>query len=90
MNKLKALSQNLRSHLGRDSHGIELLDNLMRVANDQRTRVAALEKEASENEVTVSKLREERDAIQIQIANLKENLQSNLHNWKAQCEENKC
>lgn len=60
MNKLKAAAKGLRSHLARDTTGCQLLDDVLRVTNDQRVELATcntkLDDEKSVNNTLRGKL----------------------------------
>lgn len=47
MNKLKVAVEALRDHLARDERGVNLLEQLTTIANEQRKRAAALERESA-------------------------------------------
>jgi multidrug efflux pump subunit AcrA (membrane-fusion protein) len=67
VNKLKVAVQDLRDHLGRDSRGLNLLDRLTAIANEQRTRCAAMEASAAASKAAAERLRRDLDDAQSKI-----------------------
>lgn len=74
MNKLKVAIQALRDHLGRDSRGIQLLDDVTTIANDQRKRIASLETANAELAEHTGTLRIELDKATEEIRLLKQGI----------------
>lgn len=61
MNKLKEATTALQGHLGRDERGHELLDDLIRVANDQRKELAGEKERSARLELVAKDLRQQLD-----------------------------
>lgn len=74
MNVLKEAIQKLRSHLCRDKIGIDLLDSVTLIANEQRKRNAALAAEAENDRAETGAMRLQVHELQTQVARLKEEL----------------
>ena len=62
MNKLKETTTALRTHLGRDERGHELLAQVERIANDQRKELAAEKERSARLEQVAKDLRQQLDA----------------------------
>lgn len=75
MNVLKVAIQNLRSHLGKDTIGLKLLEVVTAIANEQRKRVAALEESSVTNQEDAKAARAAMVELQIQVAKLSEDLE---------------
>lgn len=60
MNRLKKAIKELRTHLGRDSRGCDLLDEVQRIANEQRKELALHSESRQALELLVESKQEER------------------------------
>lgn len=69
MNKLKETTVALQEHLARDERGHELLDELTRIANDQRKELAAERERSARLEKVAKDLQQRLDAKDEAIAN---------------------
>lgn len=76
MNKLKVSLQALREHLGLDRQGCRLLEQVTEIANDQRKRLALLEKEAAESRAALAMALSETKELQQQNDSLRRDLNS--------------
>jgi hypothetical protein len=74
MNIIKDKIQKLRAHLGSDRIGINLLDAVTTIANDQRKRLASLEESSAADRDAAKALRTKAAELENQVAALKEEL----------------
>ena len=78
MNKLKLSAQALRDHLGSDSRGVALLQNLIDVANKQRKQCASLEHELSKSKESAEKSNASRDKAETELKALQVRLNNEI------------
>lgn len=83
MNKLKVAIQELREHLGADSQGRALLDEIAEIANVQRKRAAMLEDAAATSEAASKAMRSKLDTAESEVAALKNGLHREAANRTA-------
>ena len=74
MNKYKKNLESLRRHLGRDTPGLVLLDDIAKDLSEQRKRLAGLEESEANAVARADRARKELDRAQLQVATQKEEI----------------